>query len=59
MVELGRGLRKIHLLESPKLSENLPTFKGSGNNLVENVKFENGKVSINESQYFEPVSEIA
>jgi hypothetical protein len=45
MVELGNELRKLHLLESKKLSENLPIFKGNGDNVVsKKIKYKDDKV---------------
>ncbi|MGB0925086.1 MAG: type ISP restriction/modification enzyme [Minisyncoccia bacterium] len=60
MVEQGTALRKLHLLESATVSKNLPIFHGTGNNIVDKkIKFEDEKVYINETQYFDGVSDIA
>ncbi len=59
LVEKGKELRSLHLLESPKLQNFITTFPESGSEIVEKVKFENGKVFINEKQYFGNVPEIA
>jgi len=59
LVEKGKELRSLHLLESSKLQNFITTFPESGSEIVEKVKFENGKVFINEKQYFGNVPEIA
>jgi len=46
-------------MESPKLRDFITTFPESGSNIVEKVKYVDGKVFINETQYFGNVSEIA
>jgi predicted helicase len=55
LVRLGGELRQIHLLESPVVSRFITRFPESGNNTVEKLSYENGKVFINETQYFEGV----
>ena len=52
-VQAGTRLRKLHLLEEVPAIQT--TFPISGNNAVENVRFVDGKVFINGSQYFENV----
>lgn len=60
LVALGTELRLIHLLESPKVNKFITTFPVmEGNEEVEKIKYENGKVWINKSQYFGNVPEIA
>ncbi len=59
LVEKGKKLRELHLMESPEMSDLITTFPESGSNMVEKVKYENGKVFINETQYFGNVPEIA
>lgn len=58
LVELGAELRAVHLLESPKVEEYITQYPISGNNLVENLMYENEKVYINEEQYFANVSQV-
>ena len=58
MSALGYKLRKLHLLEE-KLNCDAITFCGNGNNCIESVKYETGKVYINKTQYFDNVSEDA
>jgi len=59
IVPLGRELRQLHLMESPKLDKLITKFPVSGDCSVEKVKFENRKIWINATQYFEQVPEIA
>ena len=59
LVKLGSELRQIHLLESDVVENYITQFNVIGDNNVEKIKFENGKVYINETQYFDNVPEIA
>lgn len=59
LVKLGGELRQIHLLESPVVNNLITTYPVNGNNKVSKVKFEAGKVWINETQYFDKVPQIA
>lgn len=61
LVDLGRELRSIHLLESPKVHDFITTFSEGGSNVVEKgyPKYKDGNVSINESQYFGNVTAVA
>jgi len=59
LVALGRELREIHLLESPKVSQFITTYPVSGSDTVEKISYKDGKVFINSEQYFGNVSEIA
>ncbi|WKZ30799.1 MAG: hypothetical protein QY318_03035 [Candidatus Dojkabacteria bacterium] len=58
-VKLGKQLRELHLMESPKISEASLPFPIEGSDLVERVKYEDSKVFINSTQYFDNVPEIA
>ena len=58
LVKLGGELRQIHLLESPVVNNLITTYPVNGNNKVTKVKFEAGKVWINETQYFDKVPQI-
>lgn len=60
LVELGRELRELHLLESPKIKNFVTTYPKAGNDTIEKKypKYEKGKVYINEKQYFGNVSEL-
>ncbi|NLO00624.1 MAG: N-6 DNA methylase [Bacteroidales bacterium] len=57
LVELGSQLRKIHLMESPVLDQRITRYPEVGDNTVDGPVYENGKVYINKTQYFENVSE--
>lgn len=57
--ELGAKLRKLHLWENAQSWEMKITFPVSGENNVEDIVFEEGKVIINDNQYFGGVSELA
>ncbi len=54
-VKLGGSLRKIHLLESEISEKLITTYPRDGDNKVEKISYESGKVRINQSQYFEGV----
>ena len=67
LVALGGELRKTHLLEA-SASKHLPLiglqadaikYPISGNNVVDKLKFEAGRVYINETQYFDGVPALA
>ena len=67
LVALGGELRQTHLLETPSSStrmdiglQSMPiNYPIGGNNVVDKLKFEAGRVYINETQYFENVPELA
>lgn len=59
LVELGSELRSIHLLESNKLNTLTISYPISGDNIVSKLKYENEKVHINNTQYFDKVPEVA
>lgn len=58
-VKLGGELRQIHLLESPVVERFITSYPVSGTNEVGKVKYEEEKVWINESQYFDHVPQEA
>jgi hypothetical protein len=60
-VALGRELRELHLMESPKLNTLITTFPESGSDTVEAKypKHQDNKVFINKMQYFGGVPETA
>jgi predicted helicase len=59
MVKLGGELRKVHLLESPIVTQYITQYPIEGNNEVEKITYQDQKVFINKTQYFEGVSQIA
>lgn len=59
LVSLGTELRKLHLLESPKVGQFITTYPVAGTDTVEKVVYKDGKVFINAEQYFGNVPEIA
>ena len=59
LVKLGGELRQIHLLESPTVEKYITQYPIGGDNDVSKPKYENGKVYINETQYFDNVPEVA
>jgi predicted helicase len=59
LVELGSEIRQIHLLESSKVEEYITEFNIDGDCVVNKPNFKDGKVYINETQYFKNVPEVA
>lgn len=59
LVKLGKSLREIHLLEAAKVEEYITQYPVDGDNQVGKVRFEDGRVWINDSQYFDNVPPIA
>lgn len=59
LVKLGAELRQMHLLEGETSNKYITTYPVSGNNEIIKPSYTNGKVFINETQYFDKVSQIA
>jgi len=60
LVKLGKKLRKLHLMEGINpLELDQAEISGEGENMVEKIKYQNGKVWINDSKYFDNVPEAA
>ncbi len=59
LVKLGGELRQIHLLESPVVDNFITQFPITGTNEVVKIKYEDGKVYINPTQYFANVPQQA
>ncbi len=57
LVEKGRKLRALHLLEDPIVHKPITTFPVSGTNIVEKVAYKDGRVYINAEQYWDNVPE--
>ena len=58
---IGRGLIETHLMRdaAPGLAETRARFPRQGGNLVEEVRFDAGRVFINAEQYFDNVPRTA
>jgi len=59
LVKLGGEIRQIHLLDSPILNKTQIQYPIDGTHEVIKPIYENGKVYINETQYFDHVPEVA
>jgi predicted helicase len=59
LVKLGGEIRQIHLLESPTVEKYITQYPIDGDNVVIKPKYQDGKVYINDTQYFDNVPEIA
>ena len=59
LVKLGGEIRQIHLLESPVVDKPISKYPITGNNVVGKIKYQDGKVFINDTQYFEGVPEVS
>ena len=56
LVTYGGALRALHLMESPKLDDFITTYPVvDGDNVVGKIRYEKGKVWINDTKYFEGV----
>ena len=61
VAEVGRSLIDTHLMRdaAPGLSETRARFPKMGSNIVEEVRFDDGRVIINAEQFFDNVPQIA
>ncbi len=59
LVDLGREIRELHLLESEKVNNFITSYPEDGSNIVEKPIYKDGKVYINKTQYFDNVPEVA
>ncbi|WP_338075994.1 type ISP restriction/modification enzyme, partial [Chryseobacterium carnipullorum] len=59
LVDLGKQIRELHLLESEKVTEFISSYPEDGSNVVHKTSYKNGSVFINDTQYFANVPEIA
>ncbi|QYZ68835.1 type ISP restriction/modification enzyme [Neotabrizicola shimadae] len=55
----GTALRKLHLMDPATIGPTPYPFKGEGSAVVENPRFEGGKVWINATQYFDNAPEVS
>jgi predicted helicase len=59
LVKLGGEIRQIHLLESPKVEQYITQYPINGDNVVGKTKYQDGKVFINDTQYFDNVPQVS
>lgn len=59
LVNLGSQIRQIHLLESPTVEKYITQYPIDGDNIVTIPKYQDGKVYINDTQYFNNVPQTA
>ncbi|MDD2278507.1 MAG: hypothetical protein PHS05_05555, partial [Bacteroidales bacterium] len=59
LVKLGGEIRQIHLLESPIVEQYITKYPVDGDNVVDRPKYSEGKVYINDMQYFDNVPQVA
>jgi predicted helicase len=59
LVKLGEQIRQIHLLESPTVEKHITQYPIDGDNIVTKPKYQDGKVYLNDTQYFNNVPQIA
>lgn len=59
LVNIGGQIRQIHLLESPITDKYITQYPIAGNDTVSKPQFKEGRVYINETQYFDNVPEIS
>lgn len=59
LVEKGKKLRELHLMSAPELEKLQTTYPVSGSGVVEKVEYKDGKVFINNEQYFGEAPETA
>lgn len=55
----GTELRKLHLMDTATIGPTPYPFTGEGNNVVDKARFEDGKVWINATQYFDSAPEVS
>ena len=59
LINLGSQIRQIHLLESPTVEKYITQYPIDGNNAVGKTKYQDSKVYINDTQYFDNVPQVA
>ena len=59
LVKMGGEIRQTHLLQNPKVEQYITQYPIDGDNIVGKTKYQDGKVFINGSQYFENVPQSA
>lgn len=58
-VKLGERLRGLHLMTDPECEKLITKYSISGGDIVDKVKYTDGNIYINDTQYFENVPEIS
>jgi len=59
LAELGEKLRLLHLMESVEPQNGLADYPIAGSNEIEKPQYENSKVYINDTQYFDNIPLVA
>ena len=59
LIPLGKRLRELHLMKASDIDNYETTFPEAGDDTVDKLRYEDGKVYINDSQYFGNVPELA
>ena len=59
LVKLGGEIRQIHLLESAIVEKYITQYPVDGDNIVTKPKYQDKRVYINDTQYFDNVPEVA
>jgi predicted helicase len=59
LAHLGGELRKVHLLEGKTIGNYITQYPVDGDNRVGKVRYQDGNVHINETQYFSGVPQLA
>jgi len=57
LVAHGRHLRGLHLLTDPAVRQPITAFPNTGSDVVEKLSYKNGRVYINDEQYWDGVPE--
>ncbi|MFZ3122008.1 MAG: type ISP restriction/modification enzyme [Thermodesulfovibrionales bacterium] len=57
MSDYGERLVDLHLLKSAEIDKPIAKFQGKGNDKVEKLRYEKGKLYINNEQYFEGITQ--
>ncbi len=59
LVPLGTKLRELHLMTAPECNNLITTYPETGSDTVEKIIYKDGRVYINETQYFGAVPSVA
>lgn len=58
LVKFGRQIREVHLFDSPTVNNFITQYSIDGNNVVDKILYEDGKIYINNDQYFDNVPRV-